>query len=81
MWAIAGGEGAVTACPENVICTILYAFRIVGGGGEEKKERELISELLALQSKQNMAPPLCNAFCIVTLMLQLQQYVGSHTLS
>lgn len=57
---------------------MLYAqyFRPLKWGGGRKKERKLISESLALQLKQNMAPLLCNAFCIIKLMLQLQQYVG-----
>ena len=69
MWAIAGGEASVTAWPENVISTILYVFKIEGWG-------KLISESLALSSKQNMAPLLCNALCIIKLVLQLQHRVG-----
>lgn len=72
MWAIAGGEATVTAWPENVSSTIFYAFKIRGG----KKKEKLISESLPLQSKQNMAPLLCHALCIIKLMLQLQQHVG-----
>ena len=75
MWGTAGGEAIVTAWPENIISTILYAFKI-GGREKKRKKEKLISESLALQSKQNMAPVLCNALCIIKLILQLQQYVG-----
>lgn len=60
------------AWPENVISTILYACKI-GGEKKEKKNKNRISESWALQSKQNMAPPLCNALCIIKLVLQPQQ--------
>lgn len=76
MLATAGGEAIVTAWPENIISTILYAFKI---GGRKKKKEKLISESLALQSKQNMAPVLCNALCIIRLVLQLQPCTLSWT--
>lgn len=37
MLATAGGEAIVTAWPENIISTILYAFKI---GGRKKKKRK-----------------------------------------
>ena len=51
MWAVAGGGATVTAWPENVICTILYAFGILGGGKNKNKESSSLSYWHSSQSK------------------------------
>lgn len=49
MWARAGAEATVTAWPENVTATILYAFKI--GREKEKEKNASLSQWRFGQSK------------------------------